>query len=315
MRRKRILYIEDDDSLARLFKRGLQRQGYVVEHAADGGKGLAMIRENDYDLIAVDQHLPVHNGLDIIEMVVSDEDIPPIIMVTGTGDEKTAVRALKLGAQDYIVKDVEGGYLELLPAVIEQVFSKRKLEQDKLETETQLVASEARYRNLVELSPDGILVVQNGKVTFANAAAIELLACDPDGLTGLAITELFHLEEWDETMQAMLNNPGDEELASVTSETRLIRSGHTEIDVEVMIAWIKYQGTLAVQLVMRDISARKAAELEIHHRNEELEQIIQDKTAQLEEANQEMGFGVEADSNQKATDVLHNEECINQPYR
>ncbi|MDJ0840217.1 MAG: response regulator [Acidobacteriota bacterium] len=307
MSRKRILYIEDDDGLARLFRRGLQRQGYVVEHAPDGGKGLAMIQENEYDLIAIDQHLPVYDGLDVIEKVIGGKDVPPIIMVTGTGDEKTAVRALKLGAQDYIVKDVEGGYLELLPSVIEQVFTKRKLEQDKLEAETRLVSSEARYRNLVELSPDGIIVVQDSTVVFANASAGQLLGRgDVDELTGLPVTRLFKPEEWEGTMGAVCDEPGEEGGTGVKLETTLIRKDGSLIDVEVMGARINYQGQMASQLVLRDISARKAAELEIHQRNEELEQIVQDKTAQLEEANQEMGYNRDSDSNQKATDVLHN---------
>lgn len=304
---KRILYIEDDLGLARLFKRGLQREGYQVDHAGDGGEGLRLIDEQDYDLIAVDQHLPVYNGLEVIERLMGREDTPPIIMVTGTGDEKTAVSALKLGARDYIVKDVEGGYLDLLPSVIEQTFANCKLEADKARAESALVANEARYRNLVELSPDAVLVVSEGRVAFANAAALRLTGFDTkEDIVSLSLSHLFHVEDLVDlkTRIAEITQKGCSK--NMALEARLARDDQPEVTVEILAAQINFAGASACQLVMRDITHLRAAAQEIQQRNEELEQIIRDTTAQLEEANREMGFGSDPDTNQKATDVLHN---------
>ena len=76
-------------------------------------------------------------------------------MVTGNGNEDVAVESLKLGASDYIVKDVEMKYLELLPVVIEQVISKQRLIRERQQMLEQLRESEERYRRLVELSRTG----------------------------------------------------------------------------------------------------------------------------------------------------------------
>ena len=116
-----ILLMEDDPGLARLFQKRLGRQGYLVDLAYDGEEGLAMYDAGSYDVLIMDQVMPVYTGLEVIRILADRGQLPPIIMVTVTGNEQIAVEAMKLGARDYLVKDVDGGYLELLPTVIEQV--------------------------------------------------------------------------------------------------------------------------------------------------------------------------------------------------
>ena len=126
-----ILYMEDDLGLARLFQKKLKRAGYLVDIAHDGTEGLARYEAGSYDLVAVDQRMPVHDGLEVIRILAARGPLPPTIMITGTGNERIAIEAMKLGAGDYIVKDVELGYLELLPSVIEQVLNQRRLVEEK----------------------------------------------------------------------------------------------------------------------------------------------------------------------------------------
>jgi len=123
----RILYMEDDVGLARLLQRKLERAGYQVDLAHNGAEGLAMFKASSYDVVAVDQKMPGHDGLEVIRILSSNGTLPPTIMITGTGNEQIAIEAMKLGASDYIVKDVDGGYLELLPTVIEQVLYQQQL--------------------------------------------------------------------------------------------------------------------------------------------------------------------------------------------
>ena len=134
----RILYMEDDVGLARLFQKKLRRAGYVVDIARDGKEGLEMYNSGDYDVVATDQAMPIHSGLQVLGMLAAQESLPPTIMVTGAGNEQTAVEAMKLGASDYIVKDVDGGYLDLLPAVIERVLQQRRLLEEKQQAEEAL---------------------------------------------------------------------------------------------------------------------------------------------------------------------------------
>lgn len=141
----RILYMEDDPGLARLIQRRLARAGYVVDLARDGEEGLSMYAAGSYDVVAVDQNMPIHDGLEVIRILASQGPLPPTIMVTGAGNEKIAVEAMKLGARDYVVKDVEGAYLELLPSVIEQVLQQQRLVEEKRRAE------EERERLILEL--------------------------------------------------------------------------------------------------------------------------------------------------------------------
>lgn len=148
----RVLYMEDDVGLARLLQKKLEQAGYVVDVAYNGEDGLSKYATGDYDVVAVDQNMPIHNGLEVIRILSTQGALPPTIMVTGTGDEQTAVEAMKLGAGDYIVKDVDGGYLELLPSVIEQVLQRRRLAEERQQA---LEALEKRNRNLALLNQMG----------------------------------------------------------------------------------------------------------------------------------------------------------------
>jgi len=145
----RILYMEDDPGQARLLQKRLEREGYIVSIARDGGEGLAMYDPAVFDVVIVDQIMPVYDGLDVIRRLAAQGPLPPIIMITGAGNEKIAVEALKIGAYDYIVKDPEGGYFDLLPVVIEQVLAKHHWAEEKRRAEEALrqYAAELQARN------------------------------------------------------------------------------------------------------------------------------------------------------------------------
>jgi len=148
----RVLYMEDNVGLARLLQKKLEQAGYQVDLAFNGEEGLAMYNAGPYDVVAVDQNMPIHDGIEVIRLLASQGSLPPTIMVTGTGDEETAVQAMKLGAGDYIVKDVDGGYLELLPSVIEQVLRRRRLAEEKRQA---VEALRQRTRDLALLNQVG----------------------------------------------------------------------------------------------------------------------------------------------------------------
>jgi signal transduction histidine kinase len=145
--RAHILLMEDDPGLARLFEKQLGREGYGVDIARNGEEGLAMYGTGSYDLLVMDQVMPVYTGLEVIRILSKRGPLPPIVMVTGTGSEQIAVEAMKLGAGDYIVKDVDGYYFDLLPTVIEQVLQQRRLVEEK---ERALAALQESHRRLEE---------------------------------------------------------------------------------------------------------------------------------------------------------------------
>jgi len=134
----RILYIEDDLITAARVRLQLDQHGYIVDLAADGLQGLAKLRESSYDVVAVDYHLPGMDGLQILRDLANSRFKIPAIMVTGAGDEQVAVEAMKLGAGDYLIKDSENNYLQILPNVIECELLKRQISLEKLKGEQEL---------------------------------------------------------------------------------------------------------------------------------------------------------------------------------
>ena len=156
----RILYMEDDAGLGRLFQRRLQSAGYAVDLAPDGETGLEMLEQGSYDLVALDQSMPGFDGLDILRILRARGYVGATVMVTGSGNEPIAVEAMKLGASDYVVKDVDGGYLQLLPTVITRALQqlalaeeKRKAEQEKERLIEKLQVALAEVRRLSGLLP------------------------------------------------------------------------------------------------------------------------------------------------------------------
>lgn len=250
---RRILYMEDDPGLSRLLQKGLQRRGYTVDTAADGEEGLRMLDSSHYDLLLVDYNMPFLGGIEVMQALSAKGAHIPTIMVTGQGNEEIAVEALKLGASDYVVKDVELKYLDLIPVVIDRVIYQQLLIRENRE-------SEERYRWLVELSPDGIAIHVEGKFVFVNPAGAGFLgATDPEQLVGKPVLDIIHPDYRNivgERMRVM-----DRQGRGVPwLEEKFIRLDGREIDVEVAGVAFTYQGKPAVQVIFRDITGRKQTE-------------------------------------------------------
>jgi two-component system phosphate regulon response regulator PhoB len=103
----RILIVEDDEDLVRLTTHWLEREGYTVEHAADGEAALEMLEKHPLPgLVLLDVMLPKIDGFEILRRIRSNERTKalPVVMVTSFSRERDAARGRELGANDYIVK-------------------------------------------------------------------------------------------------------------------------------------------------------------------------------------------------------------------
>ncbi len=127
-----ILYIEDDEGLARLLQRRMERSGMRVTLAASAEEGHDLLQRHPdtYDLVLLDHHLPGMTGVELLEHLLPNKELPPFIILTGSGDERVALAALEKGAADYAVKDAGQTYLDLLPAVMQAAVTKGRLAQE-----------------------------------------------------------------------------------------------------------------------------------------------------------------------------------------
>jgi PAS domain S-box-containing protein len=227
-----ILVVDDDAGQARLAQRTLERAGYVVEVASAGDTGLALATTGAYDVLIVDHQMPGIGGLDVLRLLATRGVCPPTIMVTGHGDEAVAVEAMKLGAGDYVVKDVEGRYLTLLPTVVARVLQQQRLVQEKQQAEEALLQTLAtletrvrertaalqhtnaqlhaeiaerrqaevalaqlnrRHKLILDSAGEGIYGVDlEGRTTFVNPAAARMLRWAVEELLGQPMHDLVH---------------------------------------------------------------------------------------------------------------------------
>ena len=192
--RVRILLMEDDAGLAHLCRKALERAGYAVDVAADGEEGLAMYDAALHDVVALDHAMPVYDGLEVIRRLSARGPLPPIVMVTGAGNERTAVEAMKLGAYDYVVKDAEAVYLDLLPAVIDQAIRRQRVEEH-----VRLAAK------VFESAAEGIVVTDpRARIVSINQAFTAVTGYTPEEVVGKDVRllesglqdEEFYSEMW-----------------------------------------------------------------------------------------------------------------------
>ncbi|GJD51909.1 Protein-glutamate methylesterase/protein-glutamine glutaminase [Methylobacterium crusticola] len=145
----RVLYIDDDPGLARLVSRTLAARGYVVSHAQDGAAGIALIASGSFDVVALDHHMPVETGLDVLPRIRALPDPPPVVYVTGSEDSRVAVAALKAGAVDYVWKDLQGQFRELLAEAVATAVLQDRLRREKERAEAEVRAARDRAELLL----------------------------------------------------------------------------------------------------------------------------------------------------------------------
>ncbi len=99
------ILVVDDDKIFRTFCSDiLVREGYEVKQAPNGSKGLSLIKKEDFNLVLTDMIMPDISGLAILEWIKQHKAYIDVIVITGQASVETAVKALKLGATDYLRK-------------------------------------------------------------------------------------------------------------------------------------------------------------------------------------------------------------------
>lgn len=124
---KRILALDDEPHMRRLLEISLRQAGYDPVVAENGREALTILREGHIDLVVSDLHMPVMDGLKLLETMRSEHIDTPVIIVTAQGEISTAVQAMKLGASDYILRPFD---LETLEIAISRVFSITRLKME-----------------------------------------------------------------------------------------------------------------------------------------------------------------------------------------
>ncbi len=170
---KKVCIAEDDSGIARLISRRLEKRGYEVTHAVSGKEALNnYYSDKKNNLLLLDYLLPDYTADELITAFEERDIKIPFVVMTGQGDERIAVEMMKRGARDYVIKDSR--FLEILPEIVDRVFAEIEREKRLKKTEFALELSQFKYRMMAESIQDGMMIVENDKITYINPRMTEI---------------------------------------------------------------------------------------------------------------------------------------------
>ena len=111
----RVLVIEDDRETAQFLQRSLRESGHAADIAGDGETGLAMARDDKYDVLIVDRMLPRLDGLSVVQTLRAEGARTPVLILSALGEVDDRVKGLRAGGDDYLTKPY--AYSELLARI------------------------------------------------------------------------------------------------------------------------------------------------------------------------------------------------------
>jgi len=186
----RVLMVEDSEDDALLIIRELKKGGYnpVHERVETAAAMKKALQEKQWDIILCDYKMPKFSGAQAIALLQETNIDIPLIIVSGTVGEETAIECMRSGAHDYIMKN---SLSRLCPAIAREL-EEAEVRSKQKQTEELLSASEVRYRRLFETAQDGILILdaETGQIADVNPFLIEMLGYAKEEFLGKKLWEI-----------------------------------------------------------------------------------------------------------------------------
>ena len=270
--RCRILLIEDDKIDQAAFERFVKQQSLSYDYTIAGSfaQAKSILACDKFDVAVVDYLLGDATAFDVLQLT----NDTPVIFATGVGDEEIAVKAMKAGAYDYIIKDAQRNYLKVLPQVVEKALAHKKTKdalkqyhnnlESLVKERTEQLAEEKELLAVTLCSmSDGVIAVDVDKrIALFNKAAENLTKWKYHEVQGKIVDEVFHLI--DEKTKNPVESPIDKVLSSRQMEAgsdrdALIARDGSECPISAAAAPIrKNDGTMVgIVMVLRDVSRER----------------------------------------------------------
>jgi PAS domain S-box-containing protein len=275
--KKKLILIEDSEDHIFLLKRELSKQGFdlditIAKSATDAEEYLNM-ESLPFDIVILDYSLPEKTGLEILDSIKqkSLNDFVQVILTTGMGSEKVAAEALRLGADDYIIKEVN--FASQVAKAVSHALEKIHLREEIQKREEALKLSELKYRTLIQEANDGIAIINfEEKIIEANQKLLKIFEKTMDHVKGNHYLELFPLESREKIRRLS---------SDISSRSRRIQVpiGFKRVDGKEIQVWGEIsvntaeilEGNAYAIMIVRDITE-----------NKKLEKILRDQTQRLE---------------------------------
>ncbi len=279
----KVLLIEDNPGDVRFIEEMLsevQGVNYNIYNEGQLQTGLTHLSKDGVDVVLLDLGLPDSQGFDTFSKLSIHAKDVPIVVLTGLGDEKTALNAVQMGAQDYLVKGsvVEG---RTLSRIIRYAIERKR-------AETKLRQSEEHYRLLVETMNEGFMELdENNVFRYVNDALCVMLAYSQSEMIGQSITKFLDLAN-QEILKKQISLKEESRFQSYEiAWTRMDQDKiHTIISPRpIFDASNQYKGIFAV---ITNVTRLKKASQTLQEHSERLGEKVEQRTKELEEAQEEL---------------------------
>ncbi len=261
----RVLLVEDNPADARFLREEIADVGVGsirLVPATTLKEALHRLENEDYDVVLLDLTLPDENGLQTLVRAHAAAPKTPIVVLTGLDDEALAIRAVREGAQDYLVKGQTGGHL-LVRAMRYATERKHAIEA--------LQRREEHFRSLIENALDLITIItEDGVIRYASPSHERVLGYSVKDLEGRNLLSLIHPDDVTEFAAAFR---GDEGLRSI--ESRVLHSAGSWRVLESFGRNLSHvAGVQGIVINSRDVTERKRAEDALREANNTLRAVI-----------------------------------------
>jgi PAS domain S-box-containing protein len=265
MKRHSVLLIEDDKGEQILFLRYVKKNNVPYDYtiASSVAEAKTVLDSKRFDVILSDYLLGDGTAFDIFDLKID----APIIVVTGSGDEAVAAKAMKAGAYDYLIKDPDANYLKVLPSTVDHVIERKKA-NEKLK----------QYQLMVESAYDAIFFKDlNSRYIIANEKTSELFGLSREEVLGKTDYELIANKE-----EATKNVENDQAVFKTGKSKEIIKHMTDAEGKEYWFQTIKVPhfdtaGNITGLIgIARDITAHKRAEDQLKASLKEKEVLMQE---------------------------------------
>lgn len=157
-----VLVVEDEEKVAHFISRGLEEEGYAVEVAYDGKKGLDLIGERKYDIVLLDLMIPEIDGLEVLKNMRAWGINTPVLIITAKSSKEDVIKGLDTGSDDYLTKPFS--FDELLARIRALLRRSRKTDTHILEYKDLILNPYSRKLNIgskgVELTEKEFMIME-----------------------------------------------------------------------------------------------------------------------------------------------------------
>jgi PAS domain S-box-containing protein len=255
-----ILIVDDDPDIRESLGDMLAHEGYRVQTVPDGTEALQCVKRERYSAALLDIQLPDLDGLSVLKVMMELDPNLPIIILTGHANAENTIGSLVKGAFAYLTKPYNK---QELTAILRRAVSVKGLVVRAEHVEQALLASEQRFRALVESASDAIVLSdQGGHIIWWNAAAERLFAYPQHEALGRSLSMLMpeRFRAAHEAGLARLAQGGEPRMIGKAIEMVGLKKEGTEFPLELSLArWTTKEGTFFSGII-RDITERKRAE-------------------------------------------------------